>query len=431
MRVLSNAIALASASAHAVKAGGYAAVAPYPVTRTAHWTEWDSRAAVREGFKGSSVVFACVWRYMQTIAAIPWMTSEWVGPKSGTTGGEWLPVDDHPLTERIENPNPHMSRGVFMERRVAHLFLAGNSPVQLLGVGEGSRKRPPAEMIPLDPAIVKPIPDPVDFIAGWQLTGSLSGDNLSPDEVMHDMFVDPEDPYWGMSPLQAAGRAVDTDTEAARWNKQSMQNRAVPDAVVTYDHDLNPVQHKQALQELSSNYAGPSSARGMMVFGKKASVTRLGLSAVEMDFIASRKFNREEICAVFRTPPVVAGFFDDATLANADVSWKMYYQGSVVPVLDLLRGGMQRKLVPLYAKPGQRLAVFYDVSAVEAMQKNYAEKAKTALDLFRMGVPGQEINRRLEMDLVPWDGWEVSYLPANTVAASDMNGDREDADGVL
>jgi HK97 family phage portal protein len=433
MRFLANAIQLAAASPHAAKAAAnYAAMSPLPPTRTAQWTTWDNRAAIKEGFKGSSVVFACVRRYMQTLAAIPWYASEWEGPKNGGTGGEWVPIPEHPAQQRLEEPSPGVSGGAYFERITSHLLLGGNHITHMAGVGESKRGRPPSELIPMDIDAYRPVPGTTEFISHYEPQGAHRAlDKLYPHEVIHLQLTDPDNPYWGMAPLEAAGRAVDTDTSAAKWNRNSMDNRAVPDAVVTYRDSLTPTQHKQALDMTRQEWQGPENARTPIVLGNAATVTKMSMTPVEMDFTASRRFNREEICSAFFTPPVVAGFFDDATLANAEASWKAYYRSGVIPLLDVIRSGFRPTFVKLYQKPGQRLSLFYDTSQVEYLQQDFAAKWKTAGEMWRAGVPMQEINRRQELDLMEYPGWDQSYIPGSTVLASEVNGGAEDDEGVL
>jgi HK97 family phage portal protein len=429
MRFLRNAAAIAAAPGEFKAAGGYSAVTPYPISRIASWTDWDFSAAVREGYKGNPVVFACIRRRMQTLGAIPWGVSRWEGPRRGDTGGEWVPQEGHPLAELLENPNPHMSRARLIGIMSSHLNLSGNTILQLLGTGEGPTRRPPVAMIPLSPAAIRVVPDPLTFLSHYEVI--TNSQRIETSEIIHCLYEDPENPHWGMAPLQAAAREVDTDTEAAKWNKLSMDNRAVPDALITYDQSLTPTQHQQAVEMMRVNSQTARNAHQPMVIGNKANVTLMGRTPVEMDFINGRRLGREMICAAFFTPPVLAGFFDNATLANAAESVKLYYKGIIMDDLELLRGEFQRVLVPLYASKGERLSVDYDVSNVEALQEGFADKVESAVKLHGMGVPVAVINQRLELDLPEYERWDTSYLPGNTITAEDLSGTAEDAAGVL
>ena len=57
------------------------------------------------------------------------------------------------------------------------------------------------------------------------------------EDIIHLSYTNPENLYTGQSPLVACGKSVDIDNAASAFQKVSMQNRGVPDGLVSVDAD--------------------------------------------------------------------------------------------------------------------------------------------------------------------------------------------------
>ena len=105
-----------------------------------------------------------------------------------------------------------------------------------------------------------------------------------------------------------------------------MQNRGVLDGMFTFDRDITDSGmfdlYRQKLKEMLSGWRN---ARTPGVIGSNAKYQRLSLSPAEMDFITSRKFNREEIFIIFGVPPQLAGVQESSTYNNYAVSMRIFW----------------------------------------------------------------------------------------------------------
>lgn len=367
-------------------------------------TDWTVEKAVADGMKVSVWVYACVYRLAKSAAAVPWYTELY-------QKGHWVQQDDHPLTRLFERPNPFWSRQDFMERLTMFLHLTGDGPItKVRGAGGGV----PLELWLIAPDKIAPIPDPVKFVSGYQTyKDGVLGRVLPPEDVIWTQFTNPADPYRGLSPLQSAARAVDTDVAAAKWQYSSMSNRAVADGVLAFkDVELTPEQYEDAREKLREQNQGPDNARLPWLLGSDVSWHNISYNPVEMDYVRSRTFNRTEICAAFGCPPPVVGILDDATLANVKALWEMFWTGTILPYLDDVRDALNRSLAPEF---GRNCRLTYDLSGVEALKGIFRDDVITASKLWLMGVPFNVINQRLRLGFRPTDieSGDKSYLPVN------------------
>jgi len=367
------------------------------------WTDWSTDKAVREGYKASTWVYACIHRIMKAVASVPWVVSR------RTKAGEWEVVPGHPLEELLKKPNPYMSGQDLIERMTAHLYLGGNALWTKIRV-----RGAVVELWPIGPDGIKPVPSQKNFIERYEYERDGVKHSIKPEDIVHVMFIDPANPYWGMSPLQAGARTVDTDVEAVTWNKVALQNRAITDGVFSFKEPLTREQWEEARKQVREQHQGADNARTPWVLGGDATWHQMSLSPAEMDFIESRKMTREEICAIFQVPPPMVGIYDHATLANIETARKIFWLDTVIPFLEDLQSAFNLALTPEF---GDDLMLEFDVSNVEAIQENYHDKIETAKTLWAMGVPFNQINQQLELGFNDIPGGDQGYLPMSLLPA--------------
>lgn len=379
------------------------ATLPLGLSKSAIWTNWSSEKAVKEGYKANVYVYSCIMKKARAVASVPWYVFK------QNSDGTWDKVVNHPLEMLIDSPNPFMSRSDLMERMVINLDLAGNSLFKKV-MSRGTT----LELFPIGPDGIRPVPDDNDFIKEYEYKVGNQTFNMDPSEIMHAMYVDPGNVYWGVSPLQVAAKTVDTDTEAVTWNKIALQNRAVSDGTFTFDQPLTREQWLDARQQIREQHQGAKNARAPWVLGGGARWQSMSLSPVDMDFIEGRKMTREEICTVFDVPPPIVGILDKANYSNMKEARRVFWLDTIVPLLENIKNILNRSINPEY---GSGIEIDFDLSNVEALQENFNEKIESAKSLWSMGVPFNEINQRLELGFDEIAGGEVGFLPANVLPA--------------
>jgi HK97 family phage portal protein len=381
------------------------------------WKDWSTDNAVTHGYKASTWVYSCISRIAKTAASVPWRVY-----RETEEGLEEIP--NHPLEILLKKPNPFMSGQDLFERLVGHLYLGGNGILSKVRVNNIV-----AELWPVMPDSISPIPSRNDYIAGYEYRAKGVTYTIKPEDILHFMFIDPSNFYWGLAPLQAVARSVDTDTEMLDWQKVSLQNRAITDGVFSFKQPLTKTQWDEARAMIREQHMGAGGARTPWVLGGEAQWTQMSLSPAEMDFINSRAFTREEICSVFNVPPPMIGLYENATLSNIETARKIFWLDTMIPLLEDLKSAFNLSLTPEF---GEGLVLSYDVSNVQAIQDNFGEKVTTAKDLWSMGIPFNEINQRLELGFDEIEGGDVGYLPLNLMIAgttrieSDVNVNNND-----
>ena len=381
-----------------------ALVAPQQANRPI-WTDWSTANAIQNGLKKNEWVYSCVRKLADAISAASWFAEQRVGED------EWERDDSHPLSNLLSRPNPQMSRQDLFERATYHLYLGGNSVWHLERNGAGI----PQTIVPLMPDQIKPIPSGQGLeVARYEYRVGSKKQPLEPQDICHLMIADPGDPFWGLAPLRAAMQTVDTDVEAVRWNKVSLQNRAVTDGLFAFKHPLTTEQWEDAQEQVKEQHLGADNAHMPWVLGADANYTPMSLSPVEMDFLRTRMFNVASICNVFGVPVVLISQ-ERTTFNNMETGRKIFWEDTVIPRLDDLGDALDLRLTPYWNPEGLKdaskktLRIGYDVSAIPAMQSIWREKVDSGRKLWDMGVPFNEVNQRLSLGVAAVEGGDLPW----------------------
>lgn len=373
-------------------------------TPAAAWTNWTTRKAVSEGYRVSGWVFRAVSMISRNVASVPWHVE--------TKDGEI--VIDHPITQLLRNPNPSFSRQDFFELLSAWQQLSGEAYTKMIFDSNGV-----AELWPVSPDRIAPIAskDQYALISAYEIIDEkgkkVTSPEYTPENVISFRFIDPSNPIKGIGPLQVAAKAVDIDVDQQDWNKSAMQNRGILDGVFTFDRDLDPTSYNTIKQKIKELFAGKNNARDIGVIGSNAKYQRLSLTPAEMDFITSRKFNREEIFIIFGVPPQLAGAQESSTYNNFSTSMRIFWELTLIPILDDLNDTLNHALKD-YIQDGYRIG--YDVSGINALKQDQKETADIAKIYSDMGVPVSVINERLSLGITEYDGWDKSRVMQPQVA---------------
>ena len=364
---------------------------------TPKFTMFSRRHAIRDGFKRSTWVYACVRLRAANIAAVPWIVEK-------RTSGEWEEQDSHPLLDLIERPNPMFGWREIMNRYIQSMDLSGDGYATIILNGDGT----PREVWPLIPDNMNIVPGLDAVVAEYEYKKGSITKRIKADEILHLKYVNPDDIYFGIAPLEAAARAVDIDEEAEKWQKKTLENMGVPPGVFSFEN-ISQQEYEQTKQWVAEQ-SGAENARKPWVLGN-GKYSQMSQNAVDMDFINGRKMSREEICAAYSVPPPLVGIYENATLANIETARQILWKEGLIPVLDDIEDQLNIQLARPY---GSDIRLRYDISNVEALAENYTEKVTNARQLWGMGVPLDEINRRLEMGLNTDDivGSDLGYLPS-------------------
>jgi HK97 family phage portal protein len=383
------------------------------------WSDWSLEHAIDNGYKDSSLVYVASSAAALAASSVPWRAET-------READQWVPSPGHPLEQLVARPNFKTASQQMVERLGLHLNLSGNALLRKVLVNRtlpGATLPLVTELWNLQPQGISPVPDRDLWVSAYEFRWGGDVQRFPAEEIVHFMLPDPGNPFWGLSPLEAMSKTVDTEREATAWNMVSMQNRAVADGVFSSRDPMTPEQWKVYREQVFEQHqagGGDAAPHAPWVLGGGFEWQEMARTPVEMDFIESLKYQREMILSGYHVPPVMAGFFDQATLANAEVSRRLWWVDFVVPYLHRMSDVWQMALVPHFGT-AETLRLVPDLSDVDALRENVMEQTKIFTLQVKAGVPYNEASAKSGLDLEAQPGGDVPFgitAQASTAAAS-------------
>lgn len=379
----------------------------------ARTTTWTEARAISDGLKVSSWVYYCITLIARAASRPSWIVEQ-------RRGRQWSRVEGHALEALLSRPNPYWTGEDLVERLVMHLLLSGNAVTTKVRDGRGEV----GELWMISPDLIKPVVggnhvDHYEYRKGGKCLA------IDPLDVIHGMLANPGDPWWGLSPMQAASRAIDSDVSAGEWNYNLLQRSIAPSGILNFTHPLSDEQWARAKAQYQSR-KGSSFAGELLVFDSEAKLIPLDRSPKDMDWVSGRQFTREEIAITFNVPlPLVSQ--DASTFNNMATARRILWRDNVGPLLNDIAQWFNQALVPEF---GADLRVRPDLSEIDELTRFTKENLEAAKQLWEMGVSLNRIDELLRLGLGQQPGGDVGYVAANRVPITTLLADPGGNDGL-
>ncbi len=316
-----------------------------------YWAPRNYLHFAREGFSGNAIAYRCVRMIAEAAASVPLLLYKGASE-----------IHAHAFLDLMRQPNPSQTGPALIENIVAFLLVAGNSYVEVSSIDAT-----PRELVCLRPDRMQVIPGSKGWVEAYQYSVYGSFIKLPAEHVLHLKLFNPLNDYYGLSPLEAAARSLDTHNAASAWNKAMLDNAARPSGALVFsggDGQLSPEQFDRLKTELEQNFQGAAQAGRPMVLEGGLDWKEMGFSPKDMDFINSKNNAAREIALAFGVPPMLLGIPGDNTFSNYAEANRVFWRQSVIPILRRVIDTMSASVGQQF-EAGVRLDL--DLDQVEAL----------------------------------------------------------------
>lgn len=345
------------------------------------------------------------WVYSAVSKIAPEVSNITLTLNKKLSNGDIEEVHQHPALDLLDFVNPFMTYYDLVETTITYQELTGNAYWWLVKDGSGNI----VEIYPwLRPDRVKVIPSKDTFISGYkyQVPGTSEFVNFEPDEMIHFKYMNPNNPYYGFSPVQAAAFPIGTDERSEKWNMNFYDNSARPDGIIAFEDGLTANQAEQVRAQWENMHKASDNHGHRIGVISRGKYQAVGFSQKDMDFLEQRKFSRDEILAIFKVPKALLDP-QEVNYASAQVAKKVFVEEVIVPKMQKFVNMLNEFLLPHFG--GDDL--FFDF--VTPMEEDEELKLKRYEVLTKIGAMSpNEI--RAEQGMEPIDGGDEIRTPNNT-----------------
>ncbi len=362
------------------------------------WMDTDFWSLVKNGYKASSAVSACV-----RALAFSFPEPQLIAYKESSEGEQPAGTSD-PLQMLIRKPNPDMGEAEFMQFVITYAPVGGN--VYIWKERNASGKV--IYLWPFSDGQIRPIPGHTTtdgFVSGYEF---YAGDGepilLSKSDVIQwKWMIDPEQPWKGIGAIESAARDITSDTESSRYTYAMFKNNAIPPVAVTLTEgdELTEAKAERLRKQWAKRYGGQNNLPAFLESGM--TIQKLGMNMQELDLSNLKNIPESRICAAFGVPPLIALLY--VGLKRSDYgdgnARKSFTETTLVALWRTFASEMTASLSEEF---GGGYTLRYDLNQVKALQENVNELWTRLMGAAEKGlIMRSEFKRGVGLEVLPGD----------------------------
>ena len=325
----------------------------------------------REGYAGNELVFAC-------IREIATSTAE---AKLCLYDANHEKIDNAPLAQLIAEPAEGMTQYEFLENLITHLQIAGNAYVL--------KERARVGVVSL--MLLRP--DRMEVIPGGGYSYEVGGKKymIPAEDIGHLKFPNPNNDFYGLSPLQVLAKQINLDTDATTFTKAFFNNAGVPSGILKLRRKLSHQDEADRLRAAwRGQFQGNKNWHRIAILDEDASYEKMGSTLGEMEIPSLRNLSESRICSALGVPAILVGAnigLQRSTFSNYAEARESFWEETLLPLYRRIEQFMVGLLEPEF--PRERGYLEFDFSDVRALQED--EDAMVNRQLVRSQIASQLI----------------------------------------
>jgi len=258
-------------------------------------------------------------------------------------------VVNHPFERLMEIPNEDWSKFELLVHTIADFSLTGNAYWHIIRYPDEPTGEPIA-IWPIPSYRIKPVPDKRMGVKAYSYDpGDGSDYTINKWSIAHFKQYHPHSMYIGLSPIECLATTAISDMKMNEWNKNYFaEDNAKPPGILAYGEMVNDTDWATIGRDLDDNFGGTRRKGPMLMRGAGEAISwiQTAMSQKEMEFLAGRQFNKEEIFAVYA--PGLASVLDvNATEANSKAG-KATLKEKTWSILDMMGQKLTSKVMPAF-----------------------------------------------------------------------------------
>lgn len=345
-----------------------------------------------EGSLSISAVWACVKIISETIATLP------MNVYRKTDAGRER-VADHPASRLLNNPNAWQTKSQFFKTLIAHLLLWGNG----YAVIERDRFYRPVALVIYHPQKVSP------KLERGVLKYNVSGIDRPLDawEVVHLRGL-ALDGLLGKSPIAVHRENLDLAVSSLTYGNEFFKRGGNTSGVYEFPGALEDTAYLRLKKQLDERNFGLENAHKPLLLEGGLKYTRVNIPLEDAQFIATRKFQKNEIATIYGVPPHMIADLERSTNNNIEQQAIEFVTYCLRPYIVELEQELHQKLFAEREK-----ASHYVSSNLNALLRgDQAARSAYYRNLFYIGVYSQNEIRELE-DMNAVEGGDDHFVQTN------------------
>lgn len=267
-----------------------------------------------------SAVWACVKVISEDLASLPLFLYR----REGNSKEKAIDQDLYWLLH--DAPNPEMTAMQLRECLTAHLLTWGNGYAEI----QRNMREQPMAIWPLNPGQMEVTRPGTELVYKYTIPGE-GVKYFKRSDIFHVAGLG-FNGLIGYSPIGYQREAIGVGLAAQEWQGSNLKNGGRLQLAFVHPAPKAPNEEgrKYFAQKIREEYGG-SKGQSIAVLWEGMEPKKIGMTMEDAQFIESRKFNRTEICSIYRVPPHKIMDLERATFSNIEQQSLDYVISAIRP----------------------------------------------------------------------------------------------------
>ena len=289
-------------------------------------------------------------------------------------GKEPKDIPNHDFELKLQHPNPLDSRFEFLYATIALWMLNGNAYWWL---NRSSENAPPDEMWFIPPSMIQPVPDGNMYLKGYlYYPGTGAEIFLQPHEIVHFKRFNPFSRFVGLSAIESIALVAGGDLAMQAWNTRLFgENNARLPGILSFEQMIAD----PTWQDIKDNTREAAKNRELLMLRGvgQGGVNWIqnAVSQKEMEFLAGREFNKQEIQNTL-APGLSTWLSENSTLANSTSNRAAFNELTLYPKHVMMAEKITSNILNSYS--GRELIGRFEDIRISDKQMELEEQARYA-----------------------------------------------------
>lgn len=329
------------------------------------WSEWSYETYAREAFQGNPYVFRALLKIAAGCAGVAVAPMRALQNARGAEYVEVKPGD--PVVNLVQYPSPLYAWPEWVERMLLTYLISGHCHAIAVGPDTGPNAGIPRELHWVRPDVMRAIPgSALGELLGFEYQSAAGKRRLDARDVFWMHSFSPLDEMDGLPVIAPAGRAVDTNNEALKWNKALLENGGVPGVALETAAEVSDTEAEDLLRQFSLRHGGGSNAGRPFLASGGLKVNTIGMTPAEGSWPETIGLTARQIALACDVPPEILGDGSQKTFSNYREARAALYTETILPLLDRFLGALS--LFLRRSGLGDDLVLRYDRDDIEALK---------------------------------------------------------------
>lgn len=253
-------------------------------------------------------------------------------------GGQSTEEPNHPFYMMFANPNPQQGSFEFLEELVQSLEACGNCFISKEKIGGGF------EYYLLNPKYVALIPDGKIKVKEYRYYINGQVTKYKPEEIIHIKYIDLDDPYYGMPPLNTASDILTFEKNRLKFANQFFVNGAIPVGVLETDNVLGETVLKKLRSEWSAIHQGVNNSHKIALLQGGVTYKPISSPIKDLDFTGLKKLSKEDILTIFKMPESILGSQEGTAGKEGKDAITAFWRQCIIPRIKRIESALNRGL---------------------------------------------------------------------------------------